>query len=308
MPNQMKVYVYNSAGEQVLLLFDGGISVIGGAPTLDSSLISSGYSGANLNFMGQLSSGGKSLYWNGVTDNGGMVSGGIYYFKVEQVDPFGAVTSYTIPIQVIEPKGENKISIFNSAGELVYEESFRSLTFTVSDLALLSTSFAPSFDATGLALSKLDGYLRDGNGGSYAWNWDGRNSNGTVVSPGVYSIVLLMDAPAGGQQKVIKQVQVLAALDSNDASPAIYGVHPITDASLKGGLVLTYRSAATSSVRARIYNLAGELIAEAADGSPSGSLILRPGSMSSGIYIIEFEYRTPSGSNTRSNIKAAILR
>ena len=73
MPNQMKVYVYNSAGEKVLLLFDGGVSVIGAAPKLDTGLINSGYSGANLNFAGQLSSGGNGLYWNGATDNGGLV-------------------------------------------------------------------------------------------------------------------------------------------------------------------------------------------------------------------------------------------
>src|SRR5205823_3856585 len=147
------------------------------------------------------------------------------------------------------------------AGELVFEQSFRSLTFTVSDLSLLQSSFAPSFDAAGLALSKLDGLLRDGSGSSQAWSWDGRNSNGLVVGPGVYSIVLLMDASAGGSQKVVRQVQVLAAPDEFEAAPRILGVQPAGEADLRNGLALAYNPAAAVSVRARIYNLAGELVA-----------------------------------------------
>src|SRR6185503_10141970 len=103
---------------------------------------------------------------------------------------FGSTSSYNLGVNVIEPVADNQINIFNSAGELVYQQSFNSLTSTVTDLSIGDAAFAPLFDANGVSLSKVNGQIRSSDGSATAWSWDGKNMQGLVVAAGVYSVLL----------------------------------------------------------------------------------------------------------------------
>jgi hypothetical protein len=293
MPFAIKVTVFSSSGEKVALLFNGGVSQMPGSPTLVGSVLQPGFAGVDLNFLGTLSSGGNNVAWLGLSDGGSVVKGGIYYFSVESVDSFGKITTYTIPINVIAPKGANEINIFNSAGELVYHESFNSLTATATDLALDALSFAP-------AMGKLNGQLRSAAGASSPWSWDGRGSDGRLLSSGIYTIQLSSPLPGQASKPVIYQVQLLDAPEARDASPrAVY---------VPGGFLIRYdASAVAGGLHARLYNMAGELAGQAGPSGTPGELGFEAGGMASGIYIVVLEYQSPTGARKRSVIKAAIL-
>jgi hypothetical protein len=310
MPFHITVKVFGASGEQVAVLYVGGISEMPGSPKLLGSLVQSGYQGVDIAFAGLLKDGSSLLSWKGLNDSGGSVVGGVYYIHVESVDQFGTVSSYNLGVNVIEPVGQNTISIFNSAGELVYQESYQSLTGTVTDLTLQSQAFAPAFDSPGNPLNKVEGEIRSNTGVVSPWTWDGRNSQGLLVKPGVYSIQLSSAVAGGAPAKLTRQIQVLAAPDEMDAG-AILLYSPATASSLAahGGMLLRFNSAAVlGNARARLYNLAGELVGQADAGAASGQLRIGMDRHAAGIYIVIFEYTTPSRVKKRSLLKAAVLK
>jgi hypothetical protein len=294
------VSVYGSNGERVALLYQGGISQMGAAPALLGSAVQPGFVGVSLLFNGILQSGAKQIPWLGLNDNRAPVAGGIYTFQIAATDSFGRMSSYSIPINVIQPVGDNEINIFNSAGELVYHESFHSLTSSVTDLSLTQDSFVPSFDAAGNPTGKLQGSLRSSTGASSSWSWDGRGTDGHVVAPGVYTIQLTNEGTNGSSQHVLKQVQVLAAPDSS-------ALAPLAISSPNGLLVRFNPAAALGSIRATLYNLAGERIAHSSVNAAAGELSFDARSLSSGVFVVVLEYESAGHVPLRSILKAAII-
>src|SRR5207302_5434159 len=64
-PFKISVKVFNAAGEEVAILYSGGMTAMPGAPVLDSSIVQSGSQGAGqvgLKFAGTLDNGSKFLY------------------------------------------------------------------------------------------------------------------------------------------------------------------------------------------------------------------------------------------------------
>jgi hypothetical protein len=291
---KVTVKVYNAAGEEVALLYSGGVTSMPGSPTLSGGVVQPGYQGTRLGFSGVLDSGLSTLSWDGTNNSGGPVSGGVYSIHVESTDPFGGVSSYNLSVSVIQSMAGSRISIFNSAGELVYHEDFHALSATVTDLALDQSAFSP-------AAGKLNGTLRSGAGVSSAWSWDGKGMDGQLLSPGVYTIQLNNQVAGETSKPLIRQVQIIAAPDATDAAPLLL--------STGGAWVLRYQAAAVASgLSVRLYNLAGELVGSAPAGGPSGEAVLPSASLSSGVYVVVFEYQAPSGLRKRSLIKAALLR
>jgi hypothetical protein len=310
MPWFITVTVYDSAGEKVAQLYQGGLSQMASEPYLSAPAFAAKAQSVNLVFDGTLANGAKFLPWQGLSSSGTPVAGGIYYIHIQTVDPFGQVTSYTLPITVLEPLGDNQVSIFNSAGELVYHLDFASITMTATDLVLDRYAFAPAFDAAGNALSKVTGSLEGGGGVLGSWSWDGRNAFGEVVSPGVYSVVLTSIIPNAVPLTKTWQIQVLDPVDGSDPKPVVLDA-PISQTSLAshgGNVVVRYRPAATLSAEATLYNLAGERISHGVDSSGSGTLLLAANACSAGVYFIAFEYLSPSATRKQNVLKTAIFR
>jgi hypothetical protein len=288
------VSVFNSNGERVALLYSGGVSMLGAAPALLGSAVQPGFVGASLLFDGILQSGANQVAWLGMNDSGAPVAGGVYTFQVNATDSFGRVSSYSIPINVIQPVGDNEINIFNSAGELVYHESFRSLTVSATELQLNDNAFSPQ-------QGKLNGTLRSSNGAQVPWSWDGRASDGHLVAPGIYTVQLVNVQAGQGGRTELKQVQVLTAPEGLDPSPKLL--------SLGGALILRFDpTVMRSAPQLRLYNLAGELVPGRQSLSAAGEMTVVLPQAASGVYVLVMDYESPSGTRQRRILKTALVK
>jgi hypothetical protein len=309
-PFQLRVTVYNSAGERVRLLFDGSAAVLPTAITMDRSVIRSGLDSVSLDLLGALSSGGSTVAWLGQNDSGQPVKGGMYYIKLEYQDPFGAVTTFTESLQVLEGKAGNRLDIFNSAGELVMRANFGGLTRTVTDLAMDSSVLAAAFKADGSAEGRIEGTVTLSDGSQEPFSWDGRDMNGQPLASGTYTM-LLVNETQQGSVVVSKSVSIIRGADAGlswdpilGPNPAPVAGHPVWGRKLQ----LRYPPGELFTVNVSLYNQAGELVARGVDSSGSGSVWISYESAASGIYIAVLQGRLLSGAPYRRVLKAAILR
>jgi len=301
MPLDISVAVYNSAGEEVALLYHGGVSSMPSSPKLDALVLVPGISGVKLLFSGILQDGSKSLAWSGQTATGALVAGGVYTIKTETKDSFGKTSSYAKSVNVVDSPPSSEVNIYNSAGELVYHQDLTQTAQVMTDLDLSVSSFAPAFDSAGNALSKITGQLRSGTGALTPWSWDGRTAAGLVAAPGVYTIQLVSHLPGQGSKPVIRQIQVLGAVDQEDAAPKVLAAAPGDPL-----LTMTFKASALGGAgRVSLYNLAGELVAQKTALPSSGKVEFDSSRFSSGLYFLVLDYSTPSGTKRQVVIKAA---
>ncbi len=304
----MKVVVYNSAGEAVLVLFDGSAQSLPAQIKYSASSFVAGSESISVDYGTLLSSGYAPLVWTGISQSGQAVEGGVYVIKTEMVDSFGKMNTFGQQVQVIAAPPSAVINIFNSAGELVYHESLSITGGSVTSFALDNEVLVLGGDATpGL---KLSGTLHS-NLGNQAWSWDGKNTQGQEVAPGVYEISLSGGQGSGdGGVLMSKSVQVLASESSGLSALKPYvAPNPLTDALLKAGQPLSVRFiAAAGALQGRLYNLAGEMVSTATAPGNSGQMRFYPGPLASGVYIIVLDYQSGSGARSRMNLKLVILR
>jgi flagellar hook assembly protein FlgD len=310
-PYQVTLTLYNSAGEAVKHFYTGSsqarpISLeIGYLPPVGGSIpISVQIQGiASVNAP-------PPLTWYGDNDNGQLIQNGMYYFKMEIVDPFGTVTAYSKEVAVLGNSPEDSLEVFNSAGELVKSIPLGAYPGGLSDFNFSGQgSMAGGLDpATGQPQGRLELELKDGLGASHAAAWDGTNQDGRPVASGVYTVKLVRTQMGQGRTVKSKSVTVINALGSPAslaADSARVGPNPLRGAS---NFVLSYKPAAQGRGCARIYNLAGELVSLGQDGDGGGSFTLPAQGLAAGIYLVEFEIREGRAVLARKGIKAVILR
>jgi hypothetical protein len=301
---QFKVVVYNSAGEAVVLLFDGSAQNLPQQIKYSGTSFVAGSGSLVMDYGTLLSSGVSALAWSGVSQSGQSVESGVYTIKTEMVDSFGKVSEYAQQIQVLAPPSEAVITIYNSAGELVYYEALSNTGGSVTGLDLdqpvlvLESAASPGL--------KLNGTLHS-NAGAKPWSWDGKNQQGAQVSPGVYEIHL-----SAGQGSVVmaKSVQVMAPAGGELAAlKPVAAPNPVSGAWLNAGMPLSVRFLPSSgTLSGRLFNLAGELVASSAAPGSSGEMKFYPGPMASGVYIVALDYLNGFGARSRLNLKLVILR
>jgi hypothetical protein len=305
MGQKMKVAVYNSAGEQVMLLFDGfaqGIPIEIIASN-EAFVLGSGSLGLDYGIL--LSNGNSALAWEGTNQSGQAVSGGVYTVKTQFVDSFGKLTEFSGQVQILAPPPAPSIGVYNAAGELVYFEQLSSYSGSVTGLDLESHVLV--LEGDGMPGQKLGGTLH-GNLGPLSWSWDGRNSQGNLVSQGVYKIHLI--SGQGGGVMVAKSVQVLAPQPVElSALKPVVAPHPVMGNWLGAGNGLSLRFIASSgTLQGRLFNLAGELVSSATAQASAGQMQFYPGALSSGIYLMALDYRHGSGARSRLQLKLIVLR
>jgi hypothetical protein len=287
-----RVKVYNSAGEEVGILYDAlglyemptGMSVIQGGFLPDSG------GKGTLSLEGP----GLTLTWDGKNAQGQIVSSGVYYVSVEVKDPFGKLVTWTGALSVIRTETFATVQVFNSAGELVWSQK-QPLTST-AQLSLSSRELLPTTTGSGLK-------IQYGTGASDFIYWNGLNNAGLAVSSGTYMIEVTQDSSGSAKKVYTASVTVLqskiqvfdAILPSANPVPA--GMNQIT-LSLTGGAV--------TEAHGGVYSLSGELV-----GSMNGanSLIWTiPASLSSGVYLIRVEATNSLGHRRSAILKIALLR
>jgi hypothetical protein len=301
MPFQLTIKIYNEAGELVRLLFSGESEGQPNQVSLSSGTLASGSSSVSVNLGANDSVNGQGgLIWDGSNDQGQNVSPGIYYIQLTFKDPFGRLTSVTNPVQVLPGSSQSFVQIFNSAGELVYQEAE---TNTAQAEAISGpNSFSPPSSNSGGPDLQLE--IKNGEGTWVPWSWNGRNSQGQIVASGNYLITVSSVAPSG-EVNVSKPITVIdGPLSFVDPAPEI-SVNPLT----KGAdLFVRYQVQSGNYADGSLFTLSGEKVKEVSDEGGSGTLDFGVPKAASGIYLIDFEYRQGSQLLERKILKLAIVK
>jgi flagellar hook assembly protein FlgD len=321
-PFQITLSLYNSAGEQVKQLFAGSSQ---NSPTgISYEYLPASSQGIPIAIqINGINSAGSppAIIWEGANNGGQPVDNGVYYLKMETIDPFGNVTAYTKEVTVMGNTGGNSLAVYNSAGELVktipllsYPNDLMDFNFSGQPGASSGT-MAGGFDpATGQPRGQLKLDLTDSQGASHAYVWDGSNDQGGPVSSGVYTLKLVKNELGHLRIVKTKSVTVINAQGSPaqaSAASAVAGPNPLMGEAARSpqaAFVVSYMPSQQGSGHVRFYNLAGELIAQGTDFSKSGKFTIQAGDLSSGIYLVNFEIRSGNAILARKILKVVVMK
>lgn len=302
MPFEVRISAYNSAGELVKTLYQGAASVVPGQLNLGHSGFGLGAGSLQMSFPGTLKDGSSSLSWDGSNDGGQSVDPGMYYIKMETKDAFGKVTATIQAVQVLDARPTQFLAIYSSSGEKVREIPLPA-NLALNRISLDSPVLAVGGDDPA-ALGKMKLELRSASG-SYLSGWDGKNDAGQFVSSGMYSIVLLSRQGSAETRIESKTVQILQVPSADLASRAHAWLNPLP-ASEKA-ITISYPALAGEAC-ARLYNLAGEMVAAGNDPRGAGLLVIPFSQLSGGVYFVNFEMKSGPRVVGRRIIKISLVR
>lgn len=287
----MIVSIYNSAGELVKTLFHGSGTQLSDLALSGGSVVP-GSLGLTLSFSGS-AGGSSSLSWLGDNDNGQLVSGGTYSMKVETKDNFGTTSAWIRQISVIPSKRKVALKIYSSAGELV---------------AALDPAAAGAVSPSQL---KFGG---DGKGAFEAGSAtivvvDSNGAEITVplgqeLKAGSYT-VQLVNEDLGASKIIASRGFVLVAAPKAPNFSAIAFPNPLGPENSPLQFLYAPRPAA-ETVTLRLYNVPGELVAQAVESASLGRITLAPRPWAAGIYIAVLELRQGRSLLSRRLLKVAI--
>jgi hypothetical protein len=283
--------VYNSAGELVSTLGE-----------LSLAIPPSGLEPINIIFvpdLGQIGSyamTGTSLLleWDGRSDAGQFVASGLYSVIVRVENSLGRVDSYAATMTVIRSVKAIQVDIFNSAGELV--ASIPSMSDKVGGGGLSVVSQAQS---NGTMLHTI----RFGERPEDQVQWNEHADQGKLVDQGVYLIKVRQMSNQGVIPLMSGSLTVLRL--AGDPLELVAWPNP-----LLAGADLQFSVPAAQALRqARLYNLAGELVAWLGpDTGNSWTLPLVGNGLSSGVYVLAAEIESLQGDRRWVKTKIALIR
>lgn len=248
---------------------------------------------------------GLVIAWDGKTENGGDVSIGDYYIKVTVTDSYGHVNTNTKGIKIVRTEEYARVSIYNTAGELV-------------------SRMERNISAPQAALLEMDDVIYVGPGQppaviqytqSDSFTWDGRNMRGKLVANGTYELLLEVKNSEG---YYVAQSSMTFTVLNTESAPALNGlkVYPnpfILDGTSAAPAVIDWDMKQPGEIIVRIYNVSGELVKTitGALDSPAGlqwDLVLSNGDMAaSGLYIAVATAKKPGGTFEMKTVKFVII-
>jgi hypothetical protein len=310
-PFELSVDVYNQAGEKVRSIFGGragelplGINVAGNAFFEGSGPLALGLPG----FFVSRTATYASLSWDFLNDAGQLVQGGTYTIKAQYTDPFGVVTVLTKTIEVLAQPESDILSIFNSAGELVWSRNLSSTASPIVNISLPSgnATFAPSYDAAGNAQSLLWVTGTDSTGATQTYGWNGRNSNGQPVASGSYMMQLSEQGAGGSKILVTRSFPILDAYAGQSLAGSVIAPNPAP--ATASSVLVVYPDAPNATAKASLYSLDGSLLAQAWDLQGSGRIWVDCHNLAGGIYFVRIEKFQALAPTAHLTLKWALLR
>jgi len=249
----VRVGVYNEAGELVKeILVKQYSQPLNNVEILNDNIISTLDDTANVYYKDALIG-----TWDGTSSNGKPVANGEYLIKVDNIDAYGVVESVTKEVTVLRALSLVEITIYNEAGEAV-----RHLMAEVADPKDLVTSVQLSSQT----IQPSNGTINAGNvsevsivlSTGVAVVWDGRNDRGQIVSNGEYYIEIRSSDGQGSEVVVSREVTVFSTATSLGVivaapNPVLSGVT---------GTRFLVQSMESLTVKVKIYNMAGEMVAK----------------------------------------------
>ncbi len=236
--------------------------------------------------------------WDGSSDNGSSVNSGSYQMQVSVTDGFGSQTTLSTGLMVMRTPNNVTVSIFNSAGELVRRIE-QAAGQGGGTLQLDRNNFSPNpADST----NKVT--LTFGQGPTDFVTWDGTDARGRIVASGTYQIVLERQIAGAKPITLVTSITIIKAF-SSPLAEAIAAPNPV----LKGDFIdLIAPNLGTGGwMWAKVYNLAGELVAQAQGASPRLRVSWTGKKLAGGTYIIRLEAQDAVGGYETKVLKVALV-
>jgi hypothetical protein len=142
--------------------------------------------------------------------------------------------------------------------------------------------------------------------GSGSFKWDGTNDAGQMVQSGQYLVKVTRSTGMGQTEVFSQSVTVLEGAGNSLSSVQVLpnpstGLGPVTILISSGPLTSLH-------VEAKVYDLAGGLVARLDNGGSAPSIAWVPGRSASGIYLIRLTAKDSQGKLSSRTLKAVLLR
>jgi len=242
--------------------------------------------------------------WDGSNNNGQDVAAGAYFVKVNIRDTYGAAYAVVKEVQVIKVEEYVRVTIFNSAGEIVKRVEMPKTGSNIIDLKADDTFYVDG--------SSSSTTIKIGDNGNL--NWDGKNSLGTLVSTGAYEIQVEIRSADGYTVTARRTITVLNNNQGGIISDVKAFPNPYVTAKGNDGIIrISWTALSQGRVKIRIYNVAGELVsrldAKLSDTYADWNVTARDGSRLASAYLTAvIEAVNDNGAIERRIIKLAIIR
>lgn len=251
--------------------------------------------------------GNTTLEWDVRNDQGQYVTSGVYYIKIEQVDDYGHIRTFTHEMSVFRADSYVMVDIFNSAGELVRRILDPDQTAIPSNIGIRMNDLYAIDANTG---GQIDVVYSNEIGDRIVW--DGKNSHGVVVSSGSYEIQVTVKTELSESVTASKRITVLSDrkeyLDELVIAPNPYTAPGQGYTEIRWGFLA---GAETGKAFVYIYNIKGELIRRLT--APLGAGLVRWDltstggyNVTTGVYLVVVETKNETGQINRKKQKFSI--
>ena len=229
--------------------------------------------------------------WDGTTNSGAPAANGIYHISVDSTDSSGVLQSVTQQAVVSRSIEQVTVNIYNEAGEVVrhlfaYMDDANNNAITGFDLSastIVPGSLSPGTPSQVRITSNL---------GTLLATWNGKSDSGTVVANGVYFVEVSILNGTGGQSVITKTVTVL-----QQGSRWVNGTVTVApnEADANHPTITFVTGTAGLTLGVRIYDVAGELVANINGTSGSSQAQWTSDRTASGVYIAIVELADSDG-------------
>lgn len=274
--------IYNSAGELVkVLLVEKAAQPITALILAPGNAIT-GFTGSG-SAVSILGNGALLSAWNGTNGAGEPVLNGTYYVKVDNVDADGSDQSTIQTVTVSRPLDEVKAEICNGAGEVVrvlYQQDGATGPVTAMELSSQVLQTGPGQVPMTIGLS-------DGT----TLTWDGRASDGSLVTNGLYYLEVFSQSGSDGEEVLTENVTVV----NNGRSGQ--GVFAYPNPWHSGDPPITFQCSSPQplTLKVWIYDAAGEKVDLLEGPAGTSQAVLDNKTPASGVYIALVEARDANG-------------
>jgi flagellar hook assembly protein FlgD len=228
--------------------------------------------------------------WDGTGPEGNPVGNGNYYFKIENLDAFGVVTTETQLVNVDRSLAKLQVNVYNEAGEVVRHICDYTDNPTNGEMTsmVLSTNVLPvAEEGTPAPSDQLVVTLSTG----VTFVWDGRADNGAPVGGGHYEVEVHWTNGAGVEDVISRGLMVERVGGAENQVVAAPNV-------LTGGNTTTTLEVLNPTVnltlKLKVYDVVGELLAEAEGQAAANQVAWDATGKASGLYFAVVELRDPA--------------
>ncbi|HJT24202.1 MAG TPA: hypothetical protein VJ873_06470, partial [bacterium] len=286
----VRVGVYNEAGELIKSLQVMQLSQAVNSLTLEDSQIThlTGTGSRILLYFHGLLLG----IWDGTNAAGDPVSNGVYHIQVESVDAYGVATTVTQEAVVSRQLAQVSAAVYNEAGEVVKHLSGwvdDASGATMDNVVLSAAAFQPGSEGS---LKQLQIFI-ESSGASVTLSWDGTDDQGGYVTSGAYLLSIHWYNGQGESSNISKSVLVTGKSSTRGQVVAGPNLLRLSSGQTRVGFVDPAGSGSTLKVR--IYTLAGELTAVIEGEAQTGRASWNASGKASGIYLAEVEKKNANG-------------